>query len=207
MLQNISIGLFIDGGYYEKVYLEAQNQGYVLHISKLLKFCVKYLSDFYHLEEDDCQITEKHYFRGHYNVDDAITYKRLEKDRRFEDTLIEQDVVFHYKHVQCIKNEYGVDVEREKGIDVWFALETYELSIVRDLDIVVIFTGDGDHEMLLNKIKALKKKAILLTWYLSPQTNFSKHLSEDATHHIKLRKLLSENSDYLPFFEKVRFEH
>ena len=202
MLNNISIGLFIDGGYYAKVFHDAVRNGYKLHVKKLMKFCVKYLSDYYGLIESECHITERHYFRGRYKTEDAINKHLLEEERKFEDWLIKEDVVFHYKHLRTVANEYGEPVDIEKGIDVWFALETYESSIVHNLDFVVVFTGDGDHEMLLNKIKALKKKAILLSWHFSSTNSVSKTLSEEATLHIELSKIMREHTKYRSFFEK-----
>ena len=202
MLNNISIGLFIDGGYFAKVCQDAGKHGYVLQIKKMMQFCVKYLSDYFELNEADCHITESHYYRGRYKAEDAISKHILEEERRFEDWLIKEDVVFHYKHLRTVANEHGEHVEIEKGIDVWFALETYEISIARQLDIVVVFTGDGDHEMLLNKLKALKKKAVLLTWHFSATNSVSRKLSEEATLHIELSKILTEHHEYLPFFEK-----
>jgi uncharacterized LabA/DUF88 family protein len=204
MLNNISIGLFIDGGYFAKVYQDAVKHGYNLHVKKMMKFCVKYLSDHFKLNEADGHITERHYYRGRYKTVDAINKHILEEERRFEDWLIKEDVVFHYKHLHTVENEHGAQVEIEKGIDVWFALETYEVSIARQLDIVVIFTGDGDHEMLLNKLKAIKKKAILLTWHFSSTNCVSKTLSEEATLHIELSKLLPEHHEYLTYFEKLK---
>ena len=204
MLQNISIGLFIDGGYYAKVFHDAVRNGYILHVKKLMKFCVKYLADHFELDEADCHITERHFFRGRYKAEEAINRHKIEEERKFEDWLIKEDVVFHYKHLRTVENEYGDEVEIEKGIDVWFALETFESSIARNLDIVVIFTGDGDHEMLLNKLKAYKKKAILLTWHFSSTNSVSRTLSEEATLHIELSKLLPGHPEYLPFFEKSK---
>lgn len=49
----------------------------------------------------------------------------------------------------------GVVQVVEKGIDVWFALEAYELATFRKFDYVVLITGDADHEMLVRKLKPL----------------------------------------------------
>ena len=202
MLNNISIGLFIDGGYYSKAYNDADKKNYDLKISNVMKFCIKYLSYYYNLDERDCQIIEKHYYRGRFTAKDV---RNPHGERVVEDSLIEEDVVFHYKHM-TIKNEVGKEKKViEKGIDVWFALETYEISIARDLDIVVIFTGDGDHEMLLNKIKALKKKAVLLTWNNldGEGNNVSKLLREEATLHIDINKEIeSEQKDRYEFLSR-----
>lgn len=199
MLNNISIGLFIDGGYFQIASQNAYHKEMYLNVGKLLKFCKKYLANHFNIKEDDCQITEKHYYRGRHYAKMAKERDLLDKERKFEDSLISEDVVFHYKHLRTVDDTEDVI---EKGIDVWFALETYEISIARDLDIVVIFTGDGDHEMLLNKIKALKKKAVLLTWNFGTNNAVSKLLSEEATLHIELSTVLSEKKEYRPYFTR-----
>ncbi len=199
MLQNISIGLFIDGGYFVEVSKEAQRQGLKLGVKQLLNFCRGYLSAHYGLNEDDCHITEKHFYRGRYYANAAKELNLLGSERAFEDTMISHDVVFHYKHVR--QNPNNPDLVIEKGIDVWFALDTYEMAIARDLDIVVIVTGDGDHEMLLNKIKALKKKAVLLTYNMAEVNSVSRLLREEASLHIELSDVLSDSSEYMQYFK------
>ena len=84
---------------------------------------------------------------------------------------------------------------KEKGIDVWFALEAYELALYRDFDFVVLVTGDADHEMLARKIKALKKHVILLTWNFDENDSTSPALKEEVTFHIDLNKLTAANPD------------
>lgn len=123
---------------------------------------------------------------------DAKKAKRLESDRAFEDTLIENDVVFHYKHIAEMED----GSIKEKGIDVWFALETYELAMYRDFDFVVLITGDADHEMLARKIKALKKQVVLLTWDVDRQAT-SPALKEEVTMHIDLDEIAKEDASLL----------
>ena len=84
---------------------------------------------------------------------------------------------------------------KEKGIDVWFALETYELSMYRDFDFVVLITGDADHEMLARKIKSLKKQVILLTWNFDETNSTAPALKEEVTWHIDLNKAVTENPE------------
>ena len=82
----------------------------------------------------------------------------------------------------------------EKGIDVWFALEAYELSTIRHFDYVVLITGDADHEMLIRKLKALKIYTILLTWDVARgETSTSRFLREEACTHIELSKEVALN--------------
>ena len=196
MLHNISIGLFIDGGYFAEVSKEAQRQGMKLGVQQLLNFCRAYTASHYKFDVDDCQITEKHFYRGRHYANKAKEMNLLGSERTFEDTMISHDMVFHYKHLRTSPEGSLI----EKGIDVWFALETYEIAIARNLDIVIVMTGDGDHEMLLAKIKALKKKAILLTYNNADENAVSRLLREEASLHIELTEVLKESSEFSKYF-------
>ena len=196
---NLSVGLFIDGGYYAKVN-EALEDTCALNIrvSSLMKFVYRQVAALAHCDASACYITESHYFRGRYRVYDAQNKHLLYSERKFEDALIENDVIFHYKHLREVQKD-GERVVIEKGIDVWFALEAYELSILRHFDYVVLITGDADHEMLMRKLKALKIHTILLTWDVddSRTTSTAKLLRDEACTHIELSKLVAEDSQLL----------
>lgn len=196
---NLSVGLFIDGGYYAKVN-EALEDTCALNIrvSSLMKFVCRQVAALAHCDASACYITESHYFRGRYRVYDAQNKHLLYSERKFEDALIENDVIFHYKHLREVQKD-GERVVIEKGIDVWFALEAYELSILRHFDYVVLITGDADHEMLMRKLKALKIHTILLTWDVddSRTTSTAKLLRDEACTHIELSKLVAEDSQLL----------
>ena len=159
-----SIGLFIDGGYYA-IINEALEEKLSLNINvgRLMTFIREKISEIGNSEVSDCYITESHYFRGRYRVNDANSKHLLYSERKFEDSLIENDVIFHYKHLKEVQKGSNVTVI-EKGVDVWFALEAYELATIRKFDYVVLITGDADHEMLVKKLKALKIHTVLLTW-------------------------------------------
>ena len=85
----------------------------------------------------------------------------------------------------------------EKGIDTWFALDTYELTLYREFDYVVLISGDADHEMLARKLKALKTHTILLTWDPAGTGSTSRFLSEEACTHIDIMKLAGKEPDLL----------
>lgn len=194
-----SIGLFIDGGYYAKIN-EALEEKLSLNINvtAFMNFIRQQVSLLSKSPVADCHITESHYFRGRYRVNDANSKHLLFSERKFEDSLIENDVIFHYKHLREVQREGEVTVI-EKGIDVWFALEAYELSIFRKFDYVVLITGDADHEILIRKLKALKIYTILLTWDVSDDksTSTAKLLKEEACTHLELKKLIIEDKDLL----------
>lgn len=180
-----SIGLFIDGGYYMKI-----NEGLAkigagkVNLYNLIGYVQLAIAKRFDLDPTSCYVTESHFYQGRFRADDT-TDAELYDDRDFEDRLIYNDVVFHYKHIGVLAD----GGHREKGIDVWYALETYELAMFRDFDFVVLITGDADHEMLARKIKALKKQVVLLTWNFADPDSTSPALKEECTFHIDLAEL------------------
>lgn len=198
-----SIGLFIDGGYFRKI-----NEGLAptkrVHLVNLFNYIRTCISEHYGLEKESCILTEIHYFEGRYDTESAKKHNAVENNRRFEDTLVENDVVLHYKRIYDLEN----GEPHEKGVDVWFALETFELSMFRDFDFVVLITGDADHEMLARKIKSLKKQVVLVTWHFGSTNATAKVLKEEVTYHVninerivinpKLEEILTQASSYRP---------
>lgn len=194
-----SIGLFIDGGYYAKINeaLE-ENMSLNINVTRLITLIKEEIAKIVGCNVSECHITESHYFRGRYRVNDANNKHLLYSERKFEDSLIENDVVFHYKHLREVQKGSNITVI-EKGVDVWFALEAYELATIRKFDFVVLITGDADHEMLVKKLKALKIHTVLLTWDVSDDesTSTAKLLKDEACTHIEINKLISENKELL----------
>lgn len=186
-----SIGLFIDGNYFHLIDRGLKAEGRRVNVKGLIKFIQKSVADRFGLSQESCIVTETHFFRGRYKANDARKNNLLFDDRRFEDRLIENDVVLHYKHVYDLPD----GTPHEKGIDVWFALETLELAMYRDFDFVVMITGDADFEMLARKIKSLKIPVFLLTWHYDQQDSTSKALKEEISYHINVNKLLEANPD------------
>ena len=185
---NKSIGVFIDGGYYAKI-----NEGFKgmaeVNLKALLNFIPKKISEIDDIDRNELFITECHYYRGRYRVNEASDKKLLYSERKFEDSLIENDVIFHYKHLR--ENPQGGVIE--KGVDTWFALDTYEMTLFREFDYVVLISGDADHEMLARKLKALKTHVILLTWDPAETGSTSLFLSEEVCTHIDINRLTEED--------------
>ena len=187
-----SIGLFIDGNYFMLID-KGLGPTRRVNIKGLMKYIEKSIASKYGLEPSTCIVTETHFFRGRYKANDARKNNLLLADRQFEDRLIDNDVVFHYKHVYDLPD----GTPHEKGIDVWFALETYELALYRDFDFIVMITGDADHEMLARKIKSLKKPVILLSWHYDDQDATAKALKEEISFQININALLKTNPDLI----------
>lgn len=190
--ENLSIGVFIDGGYYAKI-----NEGFAdkreVNLKKLLEYICKKISQDNGIDRNRLYITECHYYRGRYRASDAKARDLLYDERKFEDTLIENDVIFHYKHLRT--NPKGGVIE--KGVDTWFALDTYELTLYREFDFVVLISGDADHEMLARKLKALKTHVILLTWDPAETASTSRFLKEEVCTHIDMNSLIANDPSLL----------
>ena len=191
-MENRSIGVFIDGGYYAKI-----NEGFrgmaEVNLKALLSFIPKKIAELEGIDIKKLYITESHYYRGRYRVSDASDRNLLYSERKFEDMLIENDVIFHYKHLR--ENPQGGVIE--KGVDTWFALDTYEMTLFRNFDYIVLISGDADHEMLARKLKALKTHVVLLTWDPANTGSTSRFLKEEVCTHIDMNRLISEDKTLL----------
>lgn len=190
--ENLSIGVFIDGGYYAKIN-EGFSEAREVNLSALLDFISEKISQDNDIERNRLYITECHYYRGRYRAEDAKAKNLLYNERKFEDMLIENDVIFHYKHLRT--NPKGGVIE--KGVDTWFALDTYEMTLFREFDFVVLISGDADHEMLARKLKALKTHVILLTWDPANTASTSRFLKEEVCTHIDMNKLTAADTTLL----------
>ena len=189
---NYSIGVFIDGGYYAKI-----NEGFggarEVNLKGLLSFICRKISQDNNIERNKVYITECHYYRGRYRAGDAKAKNLLFDERKFEDMLIENDVIFHYKHLRT--DPKGGIIE--KGVDTWFALDTYEMTLFREFDFVVLISGDADHEMLAKKLKALKTHVVLLTWDPANTASTSRFLKEEVCTHIDMNSQIAADSTLL----------
>ena len=189
---NLSIGVFIDGGYYAKI-----NEGFAgkreVNLNALLDYICQRISSEQEIERNRLYVTECHYYRGRYRAKEAKSKNLLYDERKFEDMLIENDVILHYKHLRV--NPQGGVIE--KGIDTWFALDTYELTLFRQFDFVVLISGDADHEMLARKLKALKTHVVLLTWDPANTASTSRFLKEEVCSHFDMNSAVAENDSLL----------
>ena len=191
---NLSIGVFIDGGYFAKIDegLAKKHMGKV-NVKGLFQYIPEMIATEFGIDRKLLYITEAHYYRGRFKATDAENRHLLFEERQFEDTLIENDIIFHYKHLR--PNPSGGVIG--KGVDTWIALDTYELTLYRECDYVVMISGDADHEMLARKLKALKTHAILLTWDPANTGSTSRFLSEEVCTHIDIMKAASKDAGLL----------
>ena len=160
---------------------------YEVNLKALLEYIRLRISREHDIPKEHLYITESHYYRGRYRANEAKSRNLLFDERKFEDMLIENDVIFHYKHLR--ENPQGGVIE--KGVDTWFALDTYEMTLFREFDYVVMISGDADHEMLARKLKALKTHVVLLTWDPANTNSTSRFLSEEVCTHLDMNRLIN----------------
>ena len=99
-------------------------------------------------------------------------------ERAFDDILMSEGVSVHYLPVRNFHGRW-----QEKGIDVWLALEAFEMTFYKRFDVVVILAADGDYAPLVRKLHSLGSRVMLLHWnfeYTDEEGNrFSTRTSND----------------------------
>lgn len=164
----IRIGVFYDGSYFSRVslYYRYQERNSRLNIKGLHDYIKEKVADFEETYRGHCQIVDAHYFRGRFNAFDAAKRdNQLFYDRIFDDQLMYAGVISHFVPMSTDKTR---KLEKsEKGVDVLFALETYEHAVYKKFDVIVLLTGDGDYIPLVKKLNTLGAKVMLLYWELN----------------------------------------
>ena len=130
---------------------------------------------------------------------------------------MKENVVTHYMPLNYDKKT-GKPVE--KGIDVWLALEAYELAIYKRFDVLVLIACDSDYVPLVRKINTVGSQVMLLSWDLKYHdesgneriTRTSQHLLEGVSHYVPMHERIdartSENDSSIKdlFVQKTEKE-
>ncbi|QQS30446.1 MAG: NYN domain-containing protein [Sphingobacteriales bacterium] len=193
------IGVFYDGGYFSRVtqyyrYYERKSR---ISIKGLHEFIRGKVMELESVEQKHyCQVVDAHYFRGRFSAYDAAKREnQLLYDRIFDDILMYAGVVTHYLPMFSDKSKLAD--RSEKGIDVWFALEAFELAILKKFDVVVLITGDGDYLPLVKKLNTLGTRVMLLYWDLEfppdvviPPVRTNIGLINEATYEVNMSEIM-----------------
>lgn len=179
----LKIGLFYDGNfllhasnYYNYVHLHRRR----ISLNGLHKFVRQRVAELEHKDITCCSIVENHYFRGRINAAEAAQHgNQLYFDRVFDDILMSEGIETHYLPVRNVGGR-----KEEHGIDVWLALEAYELSVLRKLDLVVLVVADTDYVPLLRKLAGLGVKIMLLSWEFEYFNNEGVKVTTKTSHEL-----------------------
>lgn len=140
-----------------------------------------------------CQIVDAHYFRGRIRAQDAQQRDILLKERIFDDVLVREGVTTHY---------LPLGPDGEKGIDVWLALEAYELAIHKQYDVTVLIASDGDFLPLVRKLNTIGTRVMLLGWDFrftdhngfERETRTAQSLLDEATYPLMMHQIIDDRS-------------
>jgi uncharacterized LabA/DUF88 family protein/cold shock CspA family protein len=194
------IGIFYDGGYFSVVsdYYRYQHQRKQrLSVYGLHYFVKHKVAKLEGVDEHYCQVVDAHYFRGRFSAIDSQRANKLFSDRAFDDVLMRAGVVTHY---------LPRTAQGEKGIDVWLALEAFELAIYKRFNVLVLVAGDGDYLPLVGKVNTLGTRVMLLAWDLEFQfggrpryIKVAKALLDEVTYVLHMPTLIDNGTrDHAP---------
>lgn len=180
--QNLRVGVFIDGNFFLTVsnyYRHHHPVRSYLSVEGILRFIERQVEAFETASTDPTEedalyqihgsseanqavrrthVVEAHFFRGRSTAEYARETGRLFPERKFEDLLMRSGVVTHYTPFRRGR--------KEKGVDVWLALEAYERTHLKKFDVVVLIAGDADFVPLVRKLTALGSRVMLVGWDL-----------------------------------------
>ena len=190
----IRIGVFYDGNFFLHVsnyYLYHHERSARISIDGLHSFIKIKAAEYEHVDAQACTIVDAHYFRGRLPSKIAEERNRLLGERVFEDILLRQNITTHYLPMTSAG---------EKGIDVWLALETYELAVFKQFNVVVLIAGDGDFLPLVRKLHTLGTRVMLLAWdfkYVGEngeerETKTAQVLLNEATYPVLMSSIIDD---------------
>jgi len=214
LLEVLRIGIFYDGYYFYKIsnyYKYEHEKKSRISISGLHEFIRSEIAALTNMDMRKCQIIDAHYFKGRSLAKDMG--EKVQSERVFEDILMRENIVSHYLPLRFAGEG---TIGQEKGIDVWLALEAYELAIYKHFDILVLIAGDGDYVPLVRKLHTLGTQVMLICWDFSyhnengdiVETKTSRQLLSEVYYPVQMcQKIDQNNSEHLKdLFVTERFQ-
>ncbi|MBE0642396.1 MAG: NYN domain-containing protein [Bacteroidales bacterium] len=193
------IGVIYDGNYLYHVsnyYNYNHSRKSRINISGLHAFIRHKVAELEDQSFGLCQIVDAHYFRTRLNAKEASQKGNLlYYDRVFDDILMSEGVTTHYIPLRTLQGQM-----EDKGIEVWLALEAFELSLHKAFDVLVIIAGDEDYVALARKINTLGTRVMLLSWDFKYTDNSgnermvrtSQDLLDVVTYPIEMNEIIDD---------------
>jgi cold shock CspA family protein/uncharacterized LabA/DUF88 family protein len=200
LLEVLRIGIFYDGYYFYKIsnyYKYEHEKKSRISISGLHEFIRGEIAALTNMDMRKCQIIDAHYFKGRSLAKDMG--EKVQSERVFEDILMRENIVSHYLPLRYAGEG---TIGQEKGIDVWLALEAYELAIYKHFDILVLIAGDGDYVPLVRKLHTLGTQVMLICWDFSyhnengdvVETKTSRQLFSEVYYPVQMCQRIDQNN-------------
>ena len=190
-----SIGVFYDGNYFLHIsnyynYVHARKAR--LSIAGLHQFIIDKVSVIEGRDSSLCRITDAHYFRSRLNARAASKRaNQLFYDRAFDDILTNMGIITHYLPVRQLSEKRD-----ERDLSVWLAMEAYEQSLLKQFDVFVLISANGDYQPLVRKINTLGTKVLLLSWDFEFENDEGERVVTKTS-----QDLLGEVSFHIPMFD------
>lgn len=188
------IAVFYDGGYFSAVsdyyrYWHPRKQR--LDVNGLHYFIRHKVAEVEAVDPRHCQVVDAHYFRGRFSAAESQQAGKLYSDRSFDDVLMRAGVITHY---------LPRTAQGEKGIDVWLALEAFELAVYKRFNVLVLVASDGDYLPLVRKVNTLGTRVMLLAWDFEytdtsgrrRSTRVAQTLLEEVTYAIQMHTIIDD---------------
>ena len=190
------IGVFYDGNFFFHVsnyYHYNHERRARVSIGGLHAFVRQKVAECENTDSRYCQIVDAHYFRGRLRAADADDRDLLFRERVFDDVLVREGVTTHY---------LPLTRDGEKGIDVWLALEAYELAIYKRFNVIVLVVSDGDFLPLVRKLNTIGTRVMVLGWdfkYVDQngndrETRTAQVLLDEVTYSIMMNSIIDDRS-------------
>ncbi len=206
------IAVIYDGNYLQIVSnyynFDHPRQSYI-SIGGLHEFIAGHVAELENADPRLCKIVDSHYFRGRlWAADAAQSPTRLYRERVMDDILMAENVTQHNLPLRHV----GFGRREEKGIDVWLALETYELAVAKKFDVIVMVAADVDYVPLVRKLNALGSRVMMLGWDFRTMTEwgderitrYSRDLAEEVSYAVPMYDLVEAGlRDNLPTIQKL----
>ena len=193
----LRIGIFYDGNYFRGIsnyYSSTHSRKARISIEGLHNFIRSRAAAAEGTDIKFTQIVDAHYFRGRMKAREAEERDILFQERSFEDVLMYEGVTTHY---------LPTGPGGEKGIDVWLALEAFEMAIYKRFDVLALIACDGDFVPLARKLNTLGTRVMLLGWNFSftdnggnlRETRTSQLLLGEATYPLRMDQIIDASPD------------
>ncbi len=188
----VTVGVFYDGNFFFHVsnyYYRAHERRQRLSVHGLHSFIKKQVADLEGVDEKYVPIVDAHYFRGRLSATEAKERDALFNERSFDQVLIRERVITHY---------LPLSAGGEKGVDVWLALEAFELAMFKKFDVLVLIAGDGDFIPLVKKLNSIGTRVMVLGWdfklqdqnHIMRETVTSASLMEEASYPMYMHEII-----------------
>jgi uncharacterized LabA/DUF88 family protein len=156
----LRVACFYDGSFFVRVsnyYKHYHDRKSYLSFTGIHEFIRQRIADYEGTDRHMVQMIQSHFFRGRFSLQAAKTANALEADRYFDQLLMYAGIITHYYPM----NE-SVMPPQEKGIDVWLAMEAFDLAVSNGFDVLALVVSDQDFLPLIRKMHARSIRTLVL---------------------------------------------